>query len=81
MLNVALSQARTRTTLGYLLDLAAVAQDKAWLRERLTANSLSSPQLIVGVGGEEDAQRSRRVEFVLVTDAETCLLTILQEIQ
>lgn len=81
MLNMALSQERTRTTLGYILDLAAVAHDKPWLRERLTANGLSSSQLIVGASGEEDAQRSRRVEFVVVTDAETRLSTILQEIR
>ena len=30
--------------------------------------------------GEEDADRSRRVEFVVVTDAETRLSTILQEL-
>ncbi len=81
MLNMALSQERTRTTLGYILTLAAVAEDKPWLRERLTANGLSSSQLIVGANGEEDAQRSRRVEFVVVTDAETRLSTILQEIR
>lgn len=81
MLNMGLSQERTRTTLGYILDLAAVAHEKSWLRERLTANGLSSSQLIVGEGGEEDAQRSRRVEFVVITDAETRLSTILQEIR
>ena len=81
MLNMALSQERTRTTLGYILDLESVAHEKAWLRDRLTANGLSSSQLIVADNGEEDADRSRRVEFVVVTDAETRLSTILQEIR
>jgi len=81
LLNMALSQERTRTTLGYLLTLDAVAHEKDWLRERLTANGLSSSQLIVNSTGQEDAERSRRVEFVVITDAETRLSTILQEIR
>ena len=81
MRNMALSQARTRSTLGFILDLEAVAYEKDWLRERLTANGLSSSQLITAASGEEDADRSRRVEFVVVTDAETRLSTILQEIR
>ncbi|MCG8413297.1 MAG: OmpA family protein [Pseudomonadales bacterium] len=81
MLNMALSQERTRSTLGYILNLAAVAYEKDWLRERLTANGLSSSQLITAQDGSEDADRSRRVEFVVVTDAETRLSTILEEIR
>ena len=81
LLNMALSQERTRTTLGYILELTAVAHEKVWLRERLTANGLSSSQLILSNSGDEDAQRSRRVEFVVITDAETRLSTILQEIR
>ncbi|MFT4860897.1 MAG: outer membrane protein OmpA-like peptidoglycan-associated protein [Pseudohongiellaceae bacterium] len=79
--NMALSQERTRSTLGTILSLAEVADNKQWLRQRLTANGLSSSQLIVGPGGEEDPQLSRRVEFVVVTDAETRLATIMQELK
>lgn len=81
MLNMALSQERTRTTLGYILGLASVAHEKGWLRDRLTANGLSSSQPIVAENGEEDADSSRRVEFVVVTDAETRLSAILREIR
>jgi outer membrane protein OmpA-like peptidoglycan-associated protein len=81
MRNMALSQARTRSALGYIMDLEAVSHEKQWLRERLTANGLSSSQLITRVDGSEDEDRSRRVEFVVVTDAETRLSTILQEIR
>ncbi len=81
MRNMALSQERTRTTLGYILDLEAVVYEKDWLRKRLTANGLSSSQLITQGDGSEDADQSRRVEFVVVTDAETQLSTILQEIR
>ncbi len=81
MRNMALSQERTRTTLGFLIGLNNVAHEKTWLRERMTANGLSSSQLILSEDGVEDADRSRRVEFVVVTDAETRLSTILQEIR
>jgi outer membrane protein OmpA-like peptidoglycan-associated protein len=81
LLNMALSQERTRSTLGYILSLESVVHEKQWLRDRLTANGLSSSQLIVTESGEEDADRSRRVEFVVITDAETRLSTILQEIR
>jgi len=81
MRNMALSQARTRSALGYIIDLEAVSHEKQWLRQRLTANGLSSSQLITRGDGSEDEDRSRRVEFVVVTDAETRLSTILQEIR
>lgn len=81
MRNMALSQERTRTTLGYLFELEAVVNEKSWLREHMTANGLSSSQLILRDDGAEDEERSRRVEFVVVTDAETRLSTILTEIR
>jgi outer membrane protein OmpA-like peptidoglycan-associated protein len=79
--NMALSQERTRSALGYIMNLEAVAHEKDWLRQRLTANGLSSSQLILDERGGEDADLSRRVEFVVVTDAETRLSTILQELR
>lgn len=81
MRNMALSQERTRSALGFIMDLAAVAHEKSWLREHLTANGLSSSQLILAADGAEDPDLSRRVEFVVVTDAETRLSTILQELR
>jgi len=81
MRNMALSQERTRSTLGFLFELDAVGYEKNWLREHMTANGLSSSQLIFQEDGLEDTERSRRVEFVVVTDAETRLSTILEEIR
>ena len=57
MRNMALSQERTRSALGYLMDLQAVSHEKNWLRQHLTANGLSSSQLITQNNGEEDADR------------------------
>ncbi len=76
--NMALSQARTRTTLEYVLTLPSVASEKGWLKKRLTANGLSSSHLILAGGGREDFSRSQRVEFRVRTDAEARIATIIE---
>ena len=68
--NMRLSQERTRTVLGFVVRLPGVEDVwDSWLRERLTANGLSSSRLVV-VGDVEDRDQSRRVEFRVRTDAE-----------
>lgn len=75
--NMALSQARTRSTLAYLLELPPVTAEREWLKAHLTANGLSSSKLILD-NGEEDSVRSRRVEFRLRTDAESRIEGLLE---
>ena len=77
-LNMELSQARTRSTLAYVLNLPADRDQVSWLRRFVTANGLSSSRLILDAKGEEDVARSRRVEFRIRTDAETRLAKILE---
>jgi outer membrane protein OmpA-like peptidoglycan-associated protein len=77
-LNMELSQARTRSTLAYVLALPADQQQIAWLRKFVTANGLSSSRPIMDKSGGEDVERSRRVEFRVRTDAETRLAKILE---
>jgi outer membrane protein OmpA-like peptidoglycan-associated protein len=77
--NMALSQARTRTTLAYLLALPRVDTEKHWLTRHLTANGLSSSKVVYDAAGNEDGIRSRRVEFKIRTDAESRIATILNE--
>lgn len=77
-LNMQLSQARTRSTLAYVLNLPADRDEIAWLRKYVTANGLSSSRLITDDRGVEDVARSRRVEFRVRTDAETRLAKILE---
>lgn len=77
ILNMGLSQARTRSTLEFLLELPAVQAEKSWLKAHMTANGLSSSKPILLANGEEDNERSRRVEFRLRTDAESRIATIL----
>ena len=69
--NMELSQSRTRAVLAYILDMPEVQSDaefKGWLKDRLTANGLSSSSPIQ-VEGREDPVASRRVEFRAVVDA------------
>lgn len=80
ILNMALSQARTRTTLGYLLGLPAVTDHRAWLTAHVTANGLASSKPVLDSAGEEDEVRSRRVEFRVRTDAESRIATILKDL-
>lgn len=75
--NMELSQARTRSTLLYVLALPRVRGDVDWLRRLVTANGLSSSRPILDAAGHEDAARSRRVEFKIRTDAETRIAKIL----
>lgn len=76
--NMELSQARTRSTLLYVLELPQVRGEVGWLRRLVTANGLSSSRPILDASGDEDAARSRRVEFKIRTDAETRLAKILE---
>jgi outer membrane protein OmpA-like peptidoglycan-associated protein len=77
-LNMELSQARTRSTLAYVMSLPADQAQVAWLRRFVTANGLSSSRLITDDKGAEDVARSRRVEFRVRTDAETRIEKILE---
>lgn len=80
-LNMALSQARTRSTLEYLYGLESVRKNKRWIGERFTANGLSSSRLIYTSEGVEDVDKSRRVEFRLMTDAESRMGSLLERIR
>ncbi|OPX55176.1 Outer membrane protein OmpA [Oceanospirillum multiglobuliferum] len=76
--NMRLSQARTRSTLAYVLSLPEVKSQKAWLQSNLTANGLSSSKLVLMPDGSENGERSRRVEFRLITDADARISEILK---
>lgn len=78
ILNMALSQERTREAASFLLDLSEIDDVKPWVKTNLTANGLSSSRLVLTEDGEEDEVRSRRVEFRVVTDADQRIEDILQ---
>lgn len=67
--NMALSQDRTRSILRFVMALPLESSLKAWAQPLITANGLSSSKLVLNSLGREDAARSRRVEFRLITAA------------
>jgi outer membrane protein OmpA-like peptidoglycan-associated protein len=79
-LNMELSQERTRAVLQYVLLLPRIASNKDWLRALMTANGLSSSQVIRDKTGTEDPVRSRRVEFSIRTDAKEQMVRVIETI-
>lgn len=79
--NMGLSQARTREVLKYILNLEQISDKRDWIKERLTANGLSSSKVIPKDNGEEDKEKSRRVEFRVKTNAETQIMKIIEELK
>lgn len=73
--NMELSQGRTRNVLVYCLSITN-SKIKEWTKTKLTANGLSSSKTIM-VNGEEDKEKSRRVEFRVRTNAEKVVNQIL----
>lgn len=64
--NMELSQARTRSTLEYLLSLPKIQGNEEWLIKHMTANGLSSSHPLSAEGTKLADQR---VEFRIVTNA------------
>lgn len=75
--NMELSQARTRSTLRYVLGLPSVEDSVEWLRGHVTANGLSFSHVVTDNEGNEDFAASRRVEFRVKTNAEERIARIL----
>lgn len=67
--NMELSQARTRSTLEYLLSLPEISPHAQWLVKHVTANGLSSSRP-VRENVDVNAAINQRVEFRIVTNAE-----------
>ena len=67
--NMELSQARTRSVLEYTIMLPAVSNEREWLIKKITANGLSYSQSVIE-NNIENANKSRRVEFRIRTNAD-----------
>jgi len=78
--NMALSQARTRTTLEHIFSLPKIKKNEEWLKMRLTANGLSSSRPITSANLRIDENASQRVEFRIVTNADEKLAAIAKSI-
>lgn len=78
--NMELSQSRTRKVLEYCLINTRISTDKRyWVKKLITANGLSSSQLIMDKNGSEDKERSRRVEFRVRTKIEDVMDLLLKK--
>lgn len=77
ILNMALSQKRTRAVLSHTLNIQSLRHLTPWIAKTVSANGLSSARLVV-FNGVEDKIRSRRVEFVIRTNAKTKLFEFIR---
>ena len=75
-LNMALSQGRTREVLQFAYTLEAIAPEREWIKEKFAAVGFSSSHPVL-VDGIESREKSRRVRFTVITNAETKIGEIL----
>ena len=75
--NMELSQGRTRSVLDYLYNLNHISDQKEWIKANVAAVGFSSSRVILDEEGIEDPDRSRRVTFRVITNAETQIRQIL----
>ena len=73
-----LSQDRTRNVLMHLINLEETQQYKDWLISKITANGMSYSQMIFDEQGNEDKEKSRRVEFRIVTNSDEIINEIIE---
>ncbi|WP_204758420.1 OmpA family protein [Halomonas urmiana] len=78
--NMKLSQDRTRSVLSYLYQLPETQLQKSWVKQTIAAVGFSSSHLVLNDLGQEDHDRSRRVSFRILTNAESQIREILSEV-
>ncbi len=79
--NMGLSQARTRSVLEYVYHLPANLDDRSWVKSKVAAVGFSSsrPVPISNTDSREDPEKSRRVLFRVLTNAEAQIQKILEQ--
>lgn len=77
--NMALSQGRTRSVLNYVYTIEEVSEHQAWVKRHFAAVGFSSSRPVLDEAGREDMERSRRVSFRVITNAEVQIRKILEE--
>jgi len=75
--NMDLSQERTRTVLRYVYDLPEIVSYRPWIKANVAAVGLSSSKLKYRFDGQEDMDRSRRVTFRVISNADVQIKKIL----
>lgn len=81
--NMDLSQQRTRAVLEVILTARGLEPFRDWARTTVTANGMSSARPVWRSGASviEDPDRSRRVEFRVVTRARERVMRVLEEVR
>lgn len=77
--NMALSQGRTRAVLQYIYQMPRAATHRSWIKTVFSAVGFSSAHPIYDNHGIEASERSRRVTFKVITNAESQIRKIIQE--
>lgn len=76
-LNMELSQHRTRSVLEYIYQIPDAAPHQEWMKNHISAVGFSSSKPVINARGVEDYDRSRRVSFRVITNAEVKIKQIL----
>ncbi len=76
--NMSLSQGRTRSVLSYVYLLGSSTPYREWIKSHIAAVGLSSSKLIYNADGGENMDRSRRVSFRVITNADIQIKRILE---
>lgn len=79
--NMRLSQDRTRSVLQFVSTLPTVSEHKDWIQKHIAAVGYSSSQLIFTEEGDEDKERSKRVNFRIMTNSDVKIAQIIGKIQ
>ena len=77
--NMELSQGRTRAVLQYLYQMPSVSTHQNWIKSVFSAVGYSSARPVTDENGQENPERSRRVTFKVLTNAELQIRKIIQE--
>lgn len=77
--NMELSQGRTRSVLEYVYQLDQISEKRLWIKEHMAAVGFSSAHPVLNDNDTEDKDRSRRVAFRTITNAEIEIRKILEE--
>tara|TARA_B100000519_G_scaffold154568_1_gene135784 strand:+ start:4775 stop:5491 length:717 start_codon:yes stop_codon:yes gene_type:complete len=77
--NMSLSQNRTRSVLNFTYFLSNLASDqKVWIKSSFAAVGLASSRLKLNSDGSENKEKSRRVSFRVITNADIQIRKIVE---
>ncbi|MCS5711961.1 OmpA family protein [Candidatus Berkiella aquae] len=79
--NMRLSQERAQSMLEYILSLPSLVKHEEWMQKHFTSSGFSSSRPILNDNKSVNDDRSQRVEFVIVTNAESRMDEIAKEIK